>query len=63
VRRRASVIRRPGADDVAGADFLDPAAAWLVEAAAFGDVEGLPDGESAMRCGPRGESDGADTDV
>src|SRR5258708_11006413 len=33
-----------GTGDVAGADFLDPAAAWLAEAVAFGDVEGLADG-------------------
>lgn len=53
-----------GADDVAGADFLDLAAAWLVEAAAFGDVEGLTDGVTVpCGAGRRGESDGADTDV
>jgi hypothetical protein len=53
-----------GAGDVAGADFLGLAAAWLVEAAAFGDVEGLPDGVTVPSgAGRRDESDGADTDV
>jgi hypothetical protein len=53
-----------GADDVAGADFFDLAAAWLVEAVAFGDVEGLPDGVTVpCGAGRGGESEGADTDV
>jgi len=53
-----------GADDVADADFLDLAAAWLVEAGAFGGVEGLPDGVTVpCGAGRRGEPDGADTDV
>ena len=53
-----------GTDDVAGADFLDLAAAWLVEAVAFGGAEGLTDG-GTVPCGAsrRGESDGADTDA
>jgi hypothetical protein len=53
-----------GADDVAGADFLDLADAWLVEVVAFGEVEGLLDGVTVpCGAGRRGESDGADTDV
>ena len=53
-----------GAAEVAGADFLDLAAAWLAEAAAFGDVEGQPDGVTApCGAGRRGESDGAGTVV
>jgi hypothetical protein len=51
-------------DDVADADFSDLAAAWLVEAVAFGDVEGLTDGVTVpCGAGRRGESGGADTDV
>jgi hypothetical protein len=51
-----------GADDVAGAGFPGLAAAWLVEAAAFGEVEGLPDGVTVpCGAGRRGESAGADT--
>jgi hypothetical protein len=53
-----------GADDVAGADFLDRTGAWLVEVVALGDVEGLPDGLSVpCGAGRRGESDGADPEV
>jgi len=49
-----------GADDVAGADFPGLAAAWLVEAVAFADVEGLPGGVSVpCGAGRGGESDGA----
>jgi hypothetical protein len=53
-----------GADDGAGADFPGLAAAWLVEAVAFGDGEGLPDGVRVPSgAGRGGEADGADTDV
>ena len=53
-----------GADDVAGVDFPGLAAAWLVEAVAFGDVEGLPGGVRVpCGAGRRGESGGADPDV
>ncbi len=53
-----------GTDDVAGAAFLDLAAAWLVEAVAFGDVEGLTEGVTVpCGAGRPGESGGADTDV
>ena len=53
-----------GADDVAGAGFPSLAAGWLVEAAAFGGVDGLPGGVG-VSCGaaPRGEPDGADPDA
>ena len=53
-----------GTDDVAGADFIDLSAAWLVEAVAFGDAEGLINGVAVPGgAGRRGESDGADTGV
>ncbi len=52
-----------GADDVAGAGFPDMAAAWLVEAVAFGGAEGLADGVTVPRgAGRRGAPDGADID-
>src|SRR5258708_7992877 len=53
-----------GTDDVAGADFPGPAAAWLAEAVAFGDAGGLADGVTVpCGAGRRGESGGADPDV
>src|SRR5258708_23755448 len=53
-----------GTDDVAGADFLDPAAAWLAEAVAFGDAGGLAGGVTVpCGAGRRGESGGAYPDV
>src|SRR5258708_15612008 len=49
-----------GTDDVAGADFLDLAVAWLVEAGACGEVEGLADGvPGPCGAGRRGEPGGA----
>src|SRR5260370_20266589 len=51
-----------GTDDVAGADSRDLAVAWLVEAVAFGDAEGLTDGVPVpCGAGRRGEPGGADT--
>ncbi len=38
-----------GAGDAAGVEFRDLAAGWLVEARAFGEVEGLPGGVSVLR--------------
>src|SRR5260370_5200489 len=51
-----------GTDDVADADFLDLAAAWLVEAGAFGGVEGLTGGVTVpCGAGRRGGPGGAGT--
>ncbi len=53
-----------GADDVAGAGFLDLAAAWLAEAGACGDAGGLAGGVTVpCGAGRRGGPGGADTGV
>src|SRR5258708_2056781 len=49
-----------GTDDVADADSLDLAVAWLVEAVAFGDAGGLTDGGTVpCRAGRRGGRSGS----
>jgi hypothetical protein len=52
------------ADDVAGAGFPGLAAGWLMEAASFGGVDGLP-GSVGVSCGAAlpGEPGGAGTDA